>query len=163
MNLLASIAVGREYGIALPKLAEAAAALPVLKMRGERQVRNGVTIWDDCYNANPDAMRAMLDVLKDTHATRRIAVLGEMRELGVWSEKLHSDVGRYAASAGIDFLIAIHGDAQHTAAQHPAAQFVDDPETAGELLKQMARPGDAILFKGSRGTHVEKALERYLS
>ena len=163
LNILAGIAVGLEYGLALPQLAEAATTLPLLKMRGERKVRNGVTIWDDCYNANPDAMRAMLDVLKDTQANRRIAVLGEMRELGAWSERLHSDVGRYAASAGIDFLIAIHGDAQYTAAQHPAAQFVHDPEAAGELLKQIARPGDAILFKGSRGTHVEKALERYLS
>ena len=163
LNILSAIAVGREYGIALPKLAEAAAGLAVLKMRGERKLHNGVTIWDDCYNANPDAMRAMLDVLKDTAATRRIAVLGEMRELGAWSEKLHADVGRYAASTHIDFLIAIHGDAQYMAAQHSSAQFVDDPETAGDLLKRMVRPGDAILFKGSRGTHVEKALERYLA
>lgn len=163
LNILAAIAVGREYGISIQKLAAAAGALPVLKMRGERRILDGVTIWDDCYNANPDAMRAMLDVLKDTKATRRIAVLGEMRELGSWSEKLHTEVGQYAASAKIDFLIAIHGDAQYTAAQHPAAQFVEDPETAGELLKQMVRPGDAILFKGSRGTHVERALERYLS
>ena len=162
LNILAGIAVGLEYGISLHTLAIAAAQLPVLKMRGERKVHNGVTIWDDCYNANPDAMRAMLDVLKQTPATRRIAVLGEMRELGAWSEKLHTEVGDYAASAHIDYVIAIHGDAKYTAAQHPAAQFVDDPETAGELLKQLARPGDAILFKGSRGTHVEKALERYL-
>ena len=164
LNLLAGIAVGREYGIPLAKLAEAAAALPVLKMRGERKVHNGVTIWDDCYNANPDAMRAMLDVLKDTKASgRRIAVLGEMRELGSWSAKLHAEVGRYAASAGIDALIAIHGDARYMAENHPASQFVDEPETAGELLQQMTSPGDAILFKGSRGTHVERALERYLA
>ena len=163
LNILAGIAAGLEYGIKLHTLAIAASQLPVLKMRGERKVHNGVTIWDDCYNANPDAMRAMIDVLEQTPATRRIAVLGEMRELGTWSEKLHTEVGEYAASAKIDYVIAIHGDAKYTAAQHPAAQFVDDPETAGELLKELARPGDAILFKGSRGTHVEKALERYLA
>ena len=163
LNILAGIAVGLEYGIELHTLTIAAAKLSVLKMRGERTVHNGVTIWDDCYNANPDAMRAMLDVLKQTPAIRRIAVLGEMRELGSWSEQLHTEVGNYAASANIDYLIAIHGDARYTAAQHPSSQFVDDPETAGELLKQLARPGDAILFKGSRGTHVEKALERYLA
>jgi UDP-N-acetylmuramoyl-tripeptide--D-alanyl-D-alanine ligase len=136
-----------------------------MKMRGERKLVNGITIWDDCYNANPDAMRAMLDVLKETKAVRRIAVLGEMRELGAWSAKLHADIGRAAATAQIDFLIAIHGDAQHIAAEMPPdkATFVDDPETAGELLKQLANPGDAILFKGSRGTHVERALERFLS
>jgi UDP-N-acetylmuramoyl-tripeptide--D-alanyl-D-alanine ligase len=168
LNILAGIAVGREYGIGLARLAEAAAALPAsLKMRGERITHNGVTIWNDCYNANPDAMRAMIDVLKETPAQRRFAVLGEMRELGTWSEKLHSEAGHYVAESGIDFLIAIHGDAHYMvdAAAMPqgAAHFVDDPETAGELLKEMARPGDAVLFKGSRGTHVERALERYLA
>lgn len=168
LNILAGIAVGREYGIGLARLSEAAAALPAsLKMRGERITHNGVTIWNDCYNANPDAMRAMLDVLKDTPAKRRFAVLGEMRELGTWSERLHSEVGRYVAASGIDFLIAIHGDARYiagaSAMPQSAAHFVDDPETAGELLKQMARPGDAVLFKGSRGTHMERALERYLA
>ena len=166
LNILAGIAVGREYGISLRNLAAAAAQLPRLKMRGERKVHNGVTIWDDCYNANPDAMRAMLDVLKDTHTTGvRIAVLGEMRELGAWSEKLHTEVGEYAASSGVDVVIAIHGDARYIAQASGMtnAQFVESPETAGELLKAIARPGDAILFKGSRGTHVEKALERYLA
>ena len=163
LNILAGIAVGLEYGVKLRTLAIAAAEPIILKMRGERKVHNGVTIWDDCYNANPDAMRAMLDVLQQTSATRRIAVLGEMRELGTWSEEFHTQVGKYAASANIDYVIAIHGDAKYTAAQHPSAQFVDDPESAGDLLKKLVRPGDAVLFKGSRGTHVERALERYLA
>jgi UDP-N-acetylmuramoyl-tripeptide--D-alanyl-D-alanine ligase len=167
LNLLAGIAIGREYGIPMDRLAEAAAALPVLKMRGERRVHKGVTIFDDSYNANPDAMRAMIDVLRQAEATRRFAVLGEMRELGSWSRELHSDVGRYVAASQLDFLVAVHGDARYMvdASGMPdyRAQFVDDPETAGELLKQLARPGDAILFKGSRGTHVERALERYVA
>jgi UDP-N-acetylmuramoyl-tripeptide--D-alanyl-D-alanine ligase len=167
LNILAGVAVGREYGIPLARLAETALTLPVLKMRGERKIHNGVTIWDDCYNANPDAMRAMIDVLRDTEARRRFAVLGEMRELGGWSKKLHSDVGSYAAFSKVDFLIAIHGDARFmveaSGMPDDAARFVDNPEAAGELLKQLVRPGDAILFKGSRGTHVERALERYLA
>jgi len=165
LNILAGVAVGREYGVPTRQLAEAAAALPVLKMRGERKIHNGITIWDDCYNANPDAMRAMIDVLKETHATRHIAVLGEMRELGRWSQQLHADVGRAAAAAELDYLIAIHGDAKFIAEEMPQhkARFVDGPEMAGDLLKEMARPGDAILFKGSRGTHVERALERFLA
>jgi UDP-N-acetylmuramoyl-tripeptide--D-alanyl-D-alanine ligase len=109
----------------------------------------------------------MLDVLRDTDAQRRFAVLGEMRELGQWSKNLHSGVGAYAASSNIDFLIGIHGDARYmveaSGLSHDAGRFVDDPETAGELLKHLVRPGDAVLFKGSRGTHVERALERYLA
>jgi UDP-N-acetylmuramoyl-tripeptide--D-alanyl-D-alanine ligase len=170
LNILAGVAVGREYGISLPRMAEAARALPVLKMRGERSIHNGVTIWNDSYNANPDAMRAMIDVLRDTSATRRIAVLGEMRELGAWSQRLHADTGAYTAQAGIDIVIAVHGAAQHLAEAAVSAglpkenvHFVADSETAGELLKQIARPGDAILFKGSRGTAIERALERYLA
>ena len=146
----------------------AARALPVLKMRGERIVHNGVTIWNDSYNANPDAMRAMVDVLRDTRAVNRIAVLGEMRELGAWAERLHTDTGVYIAKMGIDVLIAVHGEAKHMAEAAANAglkqvHFVDAAETAGELLKTIARPGDAILFKGSRGVHIERALERYLA
>ena len=73
-------------------------------MRGQRLTHDGIVILNDCYNSNPDAARAMIDVLRDTPAQRRIAVLGEMLELGRWSEALHRDVGRYAAESGIDVL-----------------------------------------------------------
>lgn len=167
LNILAGVAVGREYGVGLKALAEAARELPALKMRGERMERNGVIVWNDCYNANPDAMRAMIDVLRDTRAARRIAVLGEMRELGSWSRQLHAEVGQYAGERGINIVVGVVGDAASmvdAAKQAGAAgYFAADPETAGDLLKELARPGDAILFKGSRGTKVERALERYLA
>ena len=70
-------------------------------------------IYNDCYNSNPDAVRAMLEVLRDTPARRRIAVLGEMLELGRWAEPLHRDVGNYAAECGIDVLVGIRGAACH--------------------------------------------------
>ncbi len=63
------------------------------KMRGERITHKGIEIINDCYNSNPDAARGMLDVLRDTPARRKIAVLGEMLELGRWSEPLHREVG----------------------------------------------------------------------
>jgi UDP-N-acetylmuramoyl-tripeptide--D-alanyl-D-alanine ligase len=126
-------------------------------------------ILDDCYNSNPDAARAMIDVLRETPAKRRIAVLGEMLELGRWSESLHRDVGSYAARSGIDVLVGIRGEACHLvdAARRAglavdAAFFFARPEEAGESLRQIARPGDVILFKGSRGTHVEYALDKFL-
>src|SRR5258708_32690555 len=82
-------------------------------MRGERYVHNGITVIDDCYNSNPDAVRAMLDVLRDTPAKRRIAVLGEMLELGRWAEPLHRGVGTYAAGLGVNVLVGLRGAATH--------------------------------------------------
>ena len=110
----------------------------------------------------------MIDVLTAMPAARRIAVLGEMLELGASSEDLHRQVGRYAAGRGIDILIGIHGSAHAmtAAAQEAgmrAVHFLDDPEDAGVLVRELARPGDAVLFKGSRGVRVERALERLLA
>jgi UDP-N-acetylmuramoyl-tripeptide--D-alanyl-D-alanine ligase len=139
-------------------------------MRGQRLVHNEVVILDDCYNSNPEAARAMIDVLRDTPAKRRIAVLGEMLELGRWSEPLHRDVGSYVAASGIDVLVGIRGEACHLvdAARQAglavnAAFFFPDAPAAGEHLRRIAHPGDVILFKGSRGTHVEHALERFVA
>jgi UDP-N-acetylmuramoyl-tripeptide--D-alanyl-D-alanine ligase len=139
-------------------------------MRGQRFVHNDILILNDCYNSNPDAARAMIDVLRETPAKRRIAVLGEMLELGHWAESLHRDVGIYVANCGIDVLVGIRGEARHLVdAAREAGQAVDaaffspDTTAAGDYLRQIARPGDVILFKGSRGTHVELALERFLA
>jgi UDP-N-acetylmuramoyl-tripeptide--D-alanyl-D-alanine ligase len=134
-------------------------------MRGQRKLWRGATILDDSYNSNPDAAKQMIDVLRDEPAARRIAVLGEMLELGGWAEQLHRDVGAYAAAAGVDVVIGVHGaarslaDAARNHQPHGThAQFFDQPEDAGEFLRHFAKPGDAILFKGSRGTRVERAL-----
>jgi UDP-N-acetylmuramoyl-tripeptide--D-alanyl-D-alanine ligase len=170
LNLLAGIAVADLLGIAVDRLTGVARELTPGVMRGERLERNGVLILNDCYNSNPDAARAMIDVLRQTPARRRIAVLGEMLELGRWAEPLHRDVGRYVAASGIDVLVGIRGaagflvDAAREAGQSvPAAFFFPDPAEAGDFLRSFAREGDAILFKGSRGTHVERALERLLA
>ena len=83
MNLLAAIAVARVFGIAAGAPARSGAdASPSGKMRGERIEHNGIVIWNDCYNSNPEAAQSMIDVLRETPAPRRIAVLGEMLELG---------------------------------------------------------------------------------
>ena len=139
-------------------------------MRGERLQRGGVTVYNDCYNSNPDAVRAMLDVLRNTPARQRIAVLGEMLELGRWAEPLHRDAGRYAAQCGIDVLVGIRGAACHlldaaigAGLRADAAFFFDDPAEAGRLVRERAQAGDAILFKGSRGVHVELALEQFVA
>jgi UDP-N-acetylmuramoyl-tripeptide--D-alanyl-D-alanine ligase len=168
-NLLAGIAVAGIFGIRPHQLTGIVREFLPGSMRGELLRHKGILILNDCYNSNPDAARVMIDVLRDTPATRRIAVLGEMLELGRWSESLHHDVGCYVAKAGIDVLVGIRGAASHLvdgareAGQAvDAAFFFEDPGEAGGQLRQIAREGDVILFKGSRGTHVERALERFL-
>ena len=170
LNLLAGIAVAGLFDIHPRQLTGVVKQFTTGGMRGERLFHNQVLIFNDCYNSNPDAARAMIDVLRDTPAKRRIAVLGEMLELGRWAESLHREVGRYVASSGIDVLVGIRGEASHLVdAAKEAGQAVDaafffsDAAEAGNRLRQMAQPGDVILFKGSRGTHVERALERFLA
>jgi UDP-N-acetylmuramoyl-tripeptide--D-alanyl-D-alanine ligase len=169
-NVLAGFAVASLYGIRPKQLVEVVKTLAAPAMRGQRTEHAGVVILNDCYNSNPDAARAMIDVLKETPAKRRIAVLGEMLELGAWSESLHRDVGRYAASNGIQLLLGISGDAyqlveaaKEAGLADDSAMFFADAPAAGEHLRRIARPGDVILFKGSRGTHVELALERFVA
>jgi UDP-N-acetylmuramoyl-tripeptide--D-alanyl-D-alanine ligase len=170
LNLLAGIAVASLYGIQPEQLTGVVSALSAGSMRGQRFEQNGILILNDCYNSNPDAARAMIDVLRETPAKRRIAVLGEMLELGHWAESLHREVGNYVANCGIDVLVGIRGAARHmvdaameAGQSEDAAFFSPDTAVAGDLLRQVARPGDVILFKGSRGTHVEQALERFLA
>jgi UDP-N-acetylmuramoyl-tripeptide--D-alanyl-D-alanine ligase len=170
MNLLAAIAVAREFGIAPERLREPVRTFAAGKMRGQRSQHNGVVVWNDCYNSNPEAAQSMIDVLGETPAATRIAVLGEMLELGRAAEELHRQVGRYAAEHGADWLIGIGGHARSmveaaVAAGLPRgrAHFFEDPGEAGEFARRTARPGDAVLFKGSRGVRVERAMERFLA
>jgi UDP-N-acetylmuramoyl-tripeptide--D-alanyl-D-alanine ligase len=169
MNLLAAIAVARVCDIPAERLKDPVRTFTTGKMRGERLEHNGIVIWNDCYNSNPEAARAMLDVLRQTSAKRRIAVLGEMLELGSAAGELHREVGRYAAGLGIDFLIGVRGDAHAmidaavgAGLPESAAIFFEDAGPAGDYIRGIARPGDAVLFKGSRGVAVERAMERLL-
>jgi len=169
MNLLAAIAVAGEFGIAPERLRDAVRGFTTSGMRGVRLERNGMVVWNDCYNSNPEAAESMIDVLRETPATRRIAVLGEMRELGQAAGELHRRVGRYAAARGVDLLIGVQGEARamveaaREAGLGPgAALYFEDAAEAGGFARQAARPGDAALFKGSRGVRMERALERFL-
>ncbi len=168
MNLLAALAVARVFEIDPIRLRPAVASFAVGSMRGQRTQHQGIVIWNDCYNSNPEAAQSMLDVLRATPAGRRIAVLGEMLELGNASEELHRQVGRYAGRPGagrVDLLIGVRGAAramvEAAAEAGVEAEFFEDPAAAGERARQVARSGDAVLFKGSRGVKVEKALERF--
>jgi UDP-N-acetylmuramoyl-tripeptide--D-alanyl-D-alanine ligase len=169
MTALAALATSRALGLDLTNLKDAVAALEPPSMRLQRIERNGMLIWDDCYNSNPEAACMMLDLLAGTPATRRIAVLGEMRELGTWAEELHREVGRHAVKCEVSVLVGIRGAARYlvdaarlAGLPADATHFFEEPQAAGHFLKSIARPGDSILFKGSRGTRVEQALEEFL-
>jgi UDP-N-acetylmuramoyl-tripeptide--D-alanyl-D-alanine ligase len=166
-NVLAGIAVARALGIAPEKLREAVRLLAPGKMRGERSERNGILIINDSYNANPEAMKSMLELLAGTPARRRIAVLGEMLELGHEGDGLHRCIGRFLAAQGINAVVGIRGaarllveEAVQAGLSDGAAYFFSTPEEAGDFLGGYVQPGDAVLFKGSRGVAVEKALAR---
>ena len=168
-NLLAALAAAGEFGLRPEQLRETVAGLSAAPMRGRRLQHRGITVFDDCYNSNPEALAAMLELLGAEPAGRRLAVLGEMLELGDASERLHREAGRRAAACGVNLLVGVRGAARQLVegaieAGLPAgnAFFFEDPRQAGLFIAQAARPGDAVLFKGSRGARLELALEEFL-
>ncbi len=165
-NTLAGLAVARAMSLELASLVDAVRALTPAHMRGETIEVDGIRIINDCYNSNPRAAEMMLHLLRATPARRRIAVLGEMLELGPTSRELHRRVGRCVVAAGVDLLVGVRGDARYLVDEavreglpRGAAHFSEDSRAAGEFLKNELQPGDAVLFKGSRGVRLEEALE----
>ena len=129
----------------------------------------GIVVLNDAYNASPAAMMAAIESLVQLQVTgRRVAVLGEMRELGEWSESEHARVGAALGRAGIDALIAVGPatkslvDAAHESARAMEIQSVPDAETARTAVREMVRPGDAVLVKASRTVGLEIVAEGLL-
>ena len=131
-------------------------------------LRRRFSVINDCYNSNPVALAAMIDLLAHTPAPgRRILAAGEMLELGPSSPELHREAGRAAASAGkLDWIIGVQGDAESfvrggSEAGHPPAhtQFFPSSAEAAEFLVNLVQPGDLLLVKGSRGVKMERIVE----
>jgi len=168
-NVLAAAAVALEFEVPLAVIAERAAALRPAAHRGEIvRLAGGVTVIDDSYNANPTATKRAISVLAAAAAARRIAVLGEMLELGEFALDLHAEVGRAAAAARVDRLVAIGGDAAAalataavSAGMAPGAvAHFPGSEQAAEVVAALVMPGDVVLVKGSRGVKTERVVER---
>ncbi len=170
-NALAAAALARLAGAPLDAVAAALADFEAPSMRMQVQrLPNGVVVINDAYNANPASMAAALQTLAASPAPRRLAVLGEMRELGAETEAAHEALGRAAAAADPDLLLAIgpHAGlvrAGALAAGLPAERIVATAEhaEAGERLRAACRPGDLILLKGSRGAALETVLAHLLA
>jgi len=166
-NAMLAVAAGRAFGLSLEDCAAGLASAPLTKARLQIKEINGIQFIDDSYNANPDSMKAALRTLVELDAEgRRIAVLGQMSELGEESERGHREVGEAAAALGIDQLITV-GKVGATMA--PAAEkaglkkclSVESPNEAAEIIAKTASSGDLILVKGSRSAGMERVLEAF--
>jgi len=161
LNMLATLLAATAAGAPLASCVTALEGFAALKGRGlQRQVSIGsgtVTVIDDCYNANPQSMRAALAVLGDSKATRRVAVLGDMLELGEMEQDAHASLTDALEAAHVDQLFCCGTLMQHLWNVTPPARQGRWAPTAGELAADVAaalQPGDVVLVKGSRGAQV---------
>jgi UDP-N-acetylmuramoyl-tripeptide--D-alanyl-D-alanine ligase len=163
-NAIAGLAVALEAGVDLDAAVTALESLTAGDNRGQVIELGGAVLLNDSYNSNPEALRSMMRTLAARPAVaRRILVAGEMLELGEHSAALHAECGRDAAHVGVDLVAAVGGMAKHLAtaacAAGVAAVFLPDALAAGNWLTNNLRPGDVVLVKGSRGVHLERAIE----
>jgi UDP-N-acetylmuramoyl-tripeptide--D-alanyl-D-alanine ligase len=158
-NALAAVAAARALGV------EPSGALQVAlsSFRGQRTHLPGdIVVVNDCYNANPMSMRAALDDLAASASGRRVAVLGDMLELGPDEARFHAEVGAHAKAAGVDLLVAVGPRAAHFADGYGEVVALPDAQTAADTVPGLVQPGDTVLLKASRGVGLEvvaRALE----
>ena len=165
MNALLAIAVGAELGLDRATLNEGLASCVPPKMRLQFWEANGVRVLDDAYNANADSTIAALETLCDLPLQgRRVAVLGDMGELGAHSEAAHQEVGKRAAALGIGQLFTVGKMSAATAQAARAAGLTrviefSDVEAAVRAVKNFLKPGDVVLLKASRASRLERIAE----
>ncbi len=168
-NACAAAAVGYKFGLSAPVLAQALASVTPMAGRDRSiQTPEGITVIDDSYNANPDSMRASLATFAKREVPgRKIAVLGDMAELGDYAPRGHRHVGEYAADAHLDLLICV-GKLSRSIADGAKASgmdaskiiCVDDAESALTQLKSVhVKEGDAILIKASHATELDRVVK----
>jgi UDP-N-acetylmuramoyl-tripeptide--D-alanyl-D-alanine ligase len=162
INALLAFAVGAEMGLNRAEIGCGLLTCAPAKMRLQMSNPGGIRILDDCYNANADSMLAALQTLRELPcAGRRVAVLGDMAELGDCSRAAHFEVGRRAAASRLDQLFAIGRRGCEIAAAARARGFksvveIDEVERAAQAVTEFARPGDVVLVKASRSMRLER-------
>jgi UDP-N-acetylmuramoyl-tripeptide--D-alanyl-D-alanine ligase len=168
-NVLAATAVAVEFDVPIEAITDRIGRLQPAAHRGQVLRLSTITVIDDSYNANPTATRIALGVLAgETSASRRVAVLGEMLELGAQAGALHGEVGRAAAAAGVNVLVAIGGDLSAAMAKaavtagmpEGAVRHFQNSEQAADAVASLVRPGDVVLVKGSRGVRTDRVVDR---
>jgi UDP-N-acetylmuramoyl-tripeptide--D-alanyl-D-alanine ligase len=169
-NVLAATAVALDAGISLESIAEVAARLrPADRRSAVSRLPGGITLIDDSYNSSPTALRRALDVVAhESRCERKIAVLGEMLELGDHAQRLHQECGRAAAAAGLTRLFAIGGAPAQALAEaaidagmpHESVSYFAQSADAVAPIAAQVRRGDLVLVKGSRGTRTDLVADR---
>jgi len=166
-NSLAAIAVARELGLGWEQII---AALQKAKLTGMRlditKNADGVTIINDAYNANPDSMKSAISVLMHQECARKVAVLGDMYELGKYEVESHKAVGLEAATQNVDYLIAVGELGALIGREAELAgckvDYATDNIQAIQYLRQYMKNGDAVLIKGSRGMKMEQIVQNLM-
>jgi UDP-N-acetylmuramoyl-tripeptide--D-alanyl-D-alanine ligase len=158
-NALAALAAARALGVEPDGLLDVALS----SFRGQRiELPGDIVVVNDCYNANPMSMRAALDDLAASASGRRVAVLGDMLELGPDEDRFHAEIGSHAREAGIDVLVAVGPRAAHLADGYGEVIALPDAAAAAATVPGLLAPGDTVLLKASRGVGLEvvaRALE----
>jgi UDP-N-acetylmuramoyl-tripeptide--D-alanyl-D-alanine ligase len=164
VNALAALHAYDALGLPLERANEGAETIAFSRWRGEElPLDGGGLLINDAYNANPVSMRAALDhLVARAGARRRVAVLGDMAELGDDAPRYHEEIGRYASEVGVDLLVAVGPLARHYIdgqTEIPAVQTAPDVERAAPLLAELLQPGDCVLVKASRAMGLERLAE----
>jgi UDP-N-acetylmuramoyl-tripeptide--D-alanyl-D-alanine ligase len=170
LNVLAALAVGRQFDVPFGEMAGRVASLEPAEHRGHvLRLGEGVVVVDDAYNSNPRALQGALAVVaKEGRFARRVAVIGEMLELGREAQPLHEQCGRAAAGSGLGLLITVGGEPARALGRSAVAAGMDTSAVhhasssaeAADLAAGLVRPGDLVLVKGSHGIHTERVVER---
>ena len=162
-NSLCAIAVGSLFEIPLQKIAEGISNFELTKKRMDIESINGITIINDSYNANYDSMKAALDYIGKMQGKRKIAVLGDMLELGEYSKTLHEDVGKVVIENKIDILVTVGNEAKYIAeiAKNEIVKVIvcNTNEEAINEINKIKAENDCILLKASNGMHFSEILE----
>lgn len=162
-NALAAFTVGYFLDVPPQDAANALASYVPAGMRQKVVTVGKITSIEDCYNASPDSMRAAIRTLRDTAGNKKIAVLGDMLELGDYAETAHTQVGEMVGEYGIDYLLAYGKDAAFyvSAAKNSGCEnafLFDDKDALTKKLLEITNDGDAVIFKGSRGMKLEDVI-----
>ncbi len=168
LDALIAYAAATEAGCEGAGIAEKLSTFELDGLRQHIEKRKEQTLLIDCYNAAPDSMKAAIDVLcelEPSYGGKRAAVLGDMLELGANSPKLHEEIGEYAAAMGLDLLVCYGNYAKYIAKGAErcglSCCYAPDKETILNFLNFKLSDGDCVLYKASRGMHMEEIIDKY--